>query len=179
MSVEITPAIADALYCGLVVDTHNFRTGHTTPAAHRLAAELLEAGASQTRVNESLSASWPIGRLRLLSHFLGGLRTRAGGRMVWGVLDQRALRRWRQTSAAIEGFVEEALNVAGTDLAILLLEERDAVRISLRSRGSVTVDRVAKRLGGGGHARAAGARIPGSLKDAVRRVLREARTALT
>jgi phosphoesterase RecJ-like protein len=178
LPVQLTPAMAEALYTGLVADTQGFRTAHTTPAAHRRAAMLLEAGASLARVHEALFAAWPLGRQRLLGAFLGGLRTAARGRLVWGAIDQATLARFHQTPAATEGFVDEALAVAGADLAIFSLEEADAIRVSFRSRHGVRVDGLARDLGGGGHAQAAGTRLPGPLSTAVRHVLRAARVQL-
>jgi phosphoesterase RecJ-like protein len=61
------------------------------------------------------------------------------------------------------------------NLAIFFLEETDAVRVSFRSRKGVAVDGLARDLGGGGHAQAAGARVPLPLDSAIRTVLRAAR----
>jgi phosphoesterase RecJ-like protein len=178
LPVRMTPTIAEALYCGLVADTQSFRTPDTTPDAHRRAAELLEAGASAARVHDALFASWPVGRLRLRGAFLAALRTAEHRRIVWGLIDRATLRRYRQPSSAIEGLAEEALTVADAELAILFLEEPAGVRVSLRSRGGVIVGDLARRLGGEGHAQAAGARIAGPLAPAMQRTLREARRTL-
>jgi phosphoesterase RecJ-like protein len=168
LSVTLTPSMAEALYAGLVADTLAFRTAHTTAAVHNRAARLLEAGANLARVHEALFASWPLGRLKLQGHFLARLRTAVGGRLVWGVVERRDFRRWRQTPAAVEGLVENALSVRDADLAMLFLEEPASIRLSLRSRHGVRVDGVARALGGGGHAQAAGARVSGPLPRAVR-----------
>jgi phosphoesterase RecJ-like protein len=90
------------------------------------------------------------------------------------VIDRQALKRWRQTPAAVEGFVEYALAVRGTELSVLFVEEAEVVRVSFRSRGRVRVDGLARNFDGGGHPRAAGARVPGPLAAAKRRVLAEA-----
>jgi phosphoesterase RecJ-like protein len=178
LPVRMTPAMAEALYCGLVADTQGFRAPGTTPGAHRRSAALLEAGASAAQVHDALFAAWPIGHLRLRGAFLAALRTAEQQGLVWGVVDRAMLRRYRQSSSAIEGLVEEALTVAGAELAILFLEEPAGVRVSLRSRGDVVVDALARRLGGEGHAQAAGARIAGPLAPVMQRVLREARQTL-
>jgi phosphoesterase RecJ-like protein len=175
MSVELTPHMAGTLYAGLVADTQCFRTPNVTPEVHRRAAELLEAGADAPLIHEALFGAWPLGRQRLLGEFMASLRSTAGGRIVWGAVERSALRRFRQPTSAIEGFVEEALSVGGADLAVFFLEEADAVRVSFRSRNRVTVGGLARDLGGGGHAQAAGTRLPLPLDSAVHRVLRSAR----
>ncbi|MBI2867295.1 MAG: DHH family phosphoesterase [Chloroflexi bacterium] len=175
MPVRITPSMAEALYTGIVFDTQGFRIPDTSPRIHRIAAELLEAGASVERVQQSLFASWPVGRLRLLAHFLSGLHTAAKGRLVWGAITLDDLRRWRQTPAALEGFASQALTVAGAELAVLFHEtEPNTVRLSFRSRGGVTVEQLARSFGGGGLPCAAGARTTGRLSTVQRKVLRQA-----
>lgn len=178
LPIRLTPTIAEALYAGIVADTLSFRTARTSPDVHRRAARLLERGASVTRVHEALFASWPLGRLRLLGEFLSRLEQTARGRIIWGVVTQADLRRWRQTPAQVEGFVEEALTVRGAEMAVLFLEGPESVRVSLRSRQGVRVDHLAQRLGGGGHTQAAGARLALPLATAVPRVLHAARRAL-
>ncbi len=175
MAVELTPHMAAALYAGLVADTQCFRTPNVTPEVHRRAAELLEAGADASLIHDALFGAWPLARQRLLGEFMASLRSTARGRIVWGVVERSALRRFRQPTSAIEGFVEEALSVGGADLAVFFLEEADAIRVSFRARNRVTVGGLARDLGGGGHAQAAGSRVPLPLDSAVRRVLRAAR----
>ena len=179
LPVKVTPTIVEAVYAGIVADTQGFRTSNTTSQVHRVAAQMLDFGVSIDRVHDALFASWRAGRLRLLGSFLAGLHTAAGGRLVWGVITRTDMRRWRQTPAAVEGFVGKALMIGGAEIAVLVQEEAGGmVRFSFRSRGDVTVDGLARSLGGGGHRRAAGTRVKGPLGPTVRRVLAEARKAL-
>jgi bifunctional oligoribonuclease and PAP phosphatase NrnA len=160
LPVELTPWMAGALYTGIVADTQGFRTANITPRAHRRAAALIEAGAPVSVIHEGVFGSWRPDRQRLLGHFLGSLRLIARGQIAWGTVERATLQRFHQPTSATEGFVEEALAIAGVDLAIVFLEETDAVRVSFRSRHGVRVDRLARDLGGGGHGQAAGSRIP-------------------
>ena len=70
LGAEITPPIADALYVGLVTDTGKFMYENTTPAAHRMAAELIEAGVDTHAVYRRLFEELPFRRLQLLSRAL-------------------------------------------------------------------------------------------------------------
>jgi len=179
LPVRVTPTIVEAVYAGIVADTQGFRTSNTNAQVHRIAAQMLDFGVSIDRVHDALFASWKAGRLRLLGSFLTGLHTAAGGRLVWGVITRTDLRRWRQTPAAVDGFVGRALMVDGAEIAVLVQEEADGmVRFSFRSRGDVAVNGLARSLGGGGHRRAAGTRVKGPLGPTVRRVLAEAQKAL-
>ena len=89
------------------------------------------------------------------------------------------LAEWRQTPAATEGLVDRLLHVEGAQVAMLLLEEPGGViRISLRSKDPVRVDELARSLGGGGHAQAAGARVQAPLPKVVGDVLKQAKPLL-
>jgi bifunctional oligoribonuclease and PAP phosphatase NrnA len=172
LTVELTPEIAQALYTGIVSDTDCFRHPNTTPETHYVAARLLEAGASLETVHEAMFGSWSLERLKFQGHFLSTIRTAARGRLTWNVISLADLTEWGQTSADTEGLVEQELGLAGVKMAALFLEEPDnVVRLSLRSRGGVTVDGLARELGGGGHKRAAGARLPGPVDATVHNVL--------
>src|SRR5918995_4992078 len=70
LGVEITPPIADALYVALVTDTGRFMYENTTPEAHRMAAELIEAGVVVDDVYRRLYEDLPFGRVQLLARAL-------------------------------------------------------------------------------------------------------------
>ena len=173
LPADLTPSIAEALYTSLAFDTQVFRTANTTPEAHRLAALLLDAGADMERVHREIFGSWGIARLKLLGRFLTELRTASDGRLVWGVVSEDHLRESDLGPDAVEGFVDRALNVAGAKVAIIFTEDGDAVRISMRSRQGAEVSPLAEALGGGGHLKAAGARVSAEPAGAMRRVLEE------
>jgi phosphoesterase RecJ-like protein len=96
------------------------------------------------------------------------------------VLDRAAFARTGAQPPDVEGIVNYAKNLAGTDVGVLLREvESGEVKASFRAEGAVDVDQVARRFGGGGHKNASGARIPGPLAEARRRVLAEIERILT
>lgn len=178
LRVLVTPRMADSLYTGLVSDTGGFRNANTTERALTLAARLVSLGARPERVSHGLEAA-SLGRLKLEAAFLAGAQPSLGGRLIWGVVDQGMLTKFRQTPASTEGFVDRLLEVKGAELAILFLEEAHQVtRISVRSKEPVHVAGLANKFGGGGHPLAAGARVQSGINRTVRRVLAEARAVL-
>lgn len=162
LGAELTPAIAAALYVGLITDTGRFMYENTTAAAHQMAAELIEAGVEPHRVFASIYESLPVARVRLLERALASLERFDGGtvtRLHITVAD------FEQTGAVendSEGIVDHARAVEGTLVAMLVRDltgERTGKRkVSLRATdGSVDVSALARDLGGGGHRQAAGA----------------------
>lgn len=175
LNVTLTPTIAEALYTGIASDTQCFMTPNTTADTHRRASRMLDSGASLEKVHQALWGSWTVGRLKLQGHFLQNIEFAAGGRLVYGVVTQAALRRWDQTPADLEGLVNQALTIEGSQMAILVhVGDDEKVRLSFRSRNGVEVNRLAQSLGGGGHKRAAGATVEGEQNTVLPMVLNRA-----
>jgi phosphoesterase RecJ-like protein len=162
LEVEITPEIAEALYVGLVTDTGRFSYENTSPTAHQMAAELIEAGVEPHRVYRQLYEGLPFTRLQLLQRALASVERYDDGAITIAHLTKDD---YEQTGAAepdSEGVVDHMRAVEGTRVAVLVREllsdDRNGMRkVSLRATdGSVDVSRVAREFGGGGHPQAAG-----------------------
>jgi phosphoesterase RecJ-like protein len=100
--------------------------------------------------------------------------------LTWITLDRSSMEDTGTSSDDLDGIVEQARSVQGTEVAILFRETADgSTKISLRSSGDANVNRIAREFGGGGHRKASGALIPGRLADVVPRVLEATRRALS
>ena len=75
LGLEITPAIAQALYCAILTDTGSFRFSNTSPRAHAIAAVLLAAGVDPEEMYRRIYAQVSVGRMELLRDALGSLET--------------------------------------------------------------------------------------------------------
>ena len=92
LGVVLTPAIAEALYAGLVTDTGRFQYSNTTPKALRLAAELLEAGADLQRIFQGVYESMQFAKVKLLARALDRAALYEDGRVVVSYLVRERLR---------------------------------------------------------------------------------------
>jgi bifunctional oligoribonuclease and PAP phosphatase NrnA len=162
LDVEITPGIADALYVGLVTDTGRFMYENTSADAHRMAAELIEAGVQPHQVYRRLWEDLPFRRLQLLQRALASVERHDDGALTIAHLVKRDYEATGALETDSEGVVDHMRAVEGTRVAVLvrelLSEDRHGMRkVSLRATdGSVDVSRVAREFGGGGHPQAAG-----------------------
>ena len=162
LGVEITPPIADAIYVGLVTDTGRFSYENTSPEAHRLAAELIEAGVQPHRVYRRLFEDLPFSRLQLLQRALASVERHDGGAMTIAHLTKGDFDETGALETDSEGIVDHMRSVEGTTVAVLVREllngDRQGKRkVSLRATdASVDVSQIARELGGGGHPQAAG-----------------------
>jgi phosphoesterase RecJ-like protein len=176
LGLEITPRIAEALYVAILTDTGSFRFSNTTPRCHAVAGALLSAGVDPEDVYRRVYASAPVGRVRMLAEALATLEVDAGHGLSWLSLSAGALERHEVKSDDLDGVVEHARSIAGTRMALFFRDlGHGKVKVSFRSTGGVDVNAFARRFGGGGHARASGALIEGSLDVVRQRVVAEAR----
>ncbi len=174
LGVTIDREIALALYIGLETDTGGFRYAATTPDSHRLAARLLDAGLEPGEISQELYERQAVSGLRLLGAALQSLRVRDDLSLAYVVLSLDDFARAGAVPADAEtlGIVEYARRLEGIEVGALLREEGPGhVKLSLRSKGGVDVSRLAASIGGGGHERAAGANIEGSLQEAEEKLL--------
>jgi phosphoesterase RecJ-like protein len=176
MELEITPHVARALYTALLTDTGSFRFSNTSPRCHAVAAQLLACGVEPEEMYRRIYAQVPVGRLHLLRDALDSLQVDSTYGLSWIALPAGVLEKYDVKSEDLDGLSEHPRSVAGTKMALFFRDlGHGQVKVSFRSTGSVDVNAFAHQFGGGGHARAAGAMIPGKL-DAVRdRVVEAAR----
>jgi bifunctional oligoribonuclease and PAP phosphatase NrnA len=161
LGVELTPAIGEALYVGLVTDTGRFMYDNTGPRAHEMAAELLEGGVDGHGIFRRLYEGMPQGKLELLARGLTHVKRYDGGLLTVSHLTLEDYRVTGADESYSEGIVDHLRSVEGTAVAALVRDlltgETPRRKVSLRATdGRVDVSRIARSLGGGGHRRAAG-----------------------
>src|SRR5436853_2192209 len=172
----LSPDAARALYVGILTDTGGFRFANTTPRVLRVAGALLERGVDPESIYASVYASAPEGRVRLPAQVLGTLVGEPEHGLAWVTVPPDALQRHGATADDLDGIVEYPRSIAGVRLALLFRNLANGkVKVSFRSVGNVDVAELAHRFGGGGHARAAGASLEGSIAEAQQEVLAAAR----
>lgn len=156
LNVDLDPETANALYLTLVTDTGGFRFSNATPAAFEAAAELVTDGASPETVAKWLYESQPESAMRLLGAMLNSLEMHDGGRVATVWLTQEMMKQCGASHGDTEGLIDYPRSIDGVEAIALFREIEDGIKVSLRSRGQVNVEKIARSHGGGGHANAAG-----------------------
>jgi phosphoesterase RecJ-like protein len=175
LGAPITPAIATNLFTAIHTDTGSFRYSNVTTRTFAIAAALVAAGARPEVVSESLYEQRAADALRWLGEALTRVEISPDGRLGWlalpaGVVPERIVE--------AEELVNYPRSVASVRVACLLRERDGQVKVSLRGKGDVDVQRIAAQFGGGGHVNAAGCTVAGPLAEATRAVLTAARRAV-
>jgi bifunctional oligoribonuclease and PAP phosphatase NrnA len=161
LGAEITPDIASALYVALVTDTGRFSYENTGPRAHRMAAELIEAGVDVHDTYRRLYERVPIEKLRLLARALDAIERYDGGELAITYISAADYEAAGAEEVLTEGIIDYVRSLEGTRLAAVVRDRTEpdgtARKVSLRStRADIDVSAIARRHGGGGHRVAAG-----------------------
>jgi phosphoesterase RecJ-like protein len=179
LGLSITPEIATALYVAILTDTGGFRFSNTSPRCHAVAARLLAAGVDPDEMYRRIYASVPLGRLRLLRDALETLEVDEAKGLAWIIVAAGALEKYDVSGEDLEGIAEYPRSVIGVRLAVLFRDlGHGKVKISFRSVLGADANALARQFGGGGHARASGALVAGTLDEVRDKVLAAAREML-
>ncbi|MFQ5805455.1 MAG: bifunctional oligoribonuclease/PAP phosphatase NrnA [Phycisphaerae bacterium] len=171
--------LATALFTGIATDCGWFRFTNTDARTMRMATALVEAGADASHIYNLLHQQDPPAKLCLIAHMLSKLELKADGKLAVMYLRSADFEAAGADSGMTENLVNEATRLGCTEAALLFIEEPDrTVRVNFRSKRQLDVSELARRFGGGGHARAAGARLRGAWDHVVPRVIAEMIAAL-
>lgn len=183
LGVEWTPPMATATLVAIMTDTGSFQFPNTGPRVLRLAARMLEKGADLPGITYNVFRSRRAEATRLWGLGFTRLQRDAAGRLVWTWLEEGDLERSGAREEDAAGLVEQVARSTGSRIALLFnaIGRAGPVKVSCRTSPfapEVDAAHLMGHFGGGGHARAAGAVVAGSLPEVRERVLEEARTAL-
>jgi phosphoesterase RecJ-like protein len=160
-----------------VTDTGKFMFENTTPKAHEMAAELIEAGVQPQEVHRRLYEGLPFARLQLLARALASVQRFDGGVLTLTHVTREDFAESNAVESDSEGIVDHLRQVEGTVVAALVRELLDVEgrrKVSLRATDKrVDVSALARDFGGGGHRQAAGFTTDVPVDELVARLRRE------
>jgi len=172
-------AAALGLYVALLTDTGSFRFSNASPRVHRMVADLLERGVRPEDTYRRLYGNYPARRLHLLHACLGTLEVDPEGGVAWMTVPAEVYDSLSATVDDLEGLVDYPREIRGVEVGLLFRETaRGGTKISFRANGDVDVNSLARRFGGGGHVKAAGALVERPLPEVRQEVLEATRSAV-
>lgn len=157
LDVELDADIATCLYTGIVTDTGRFQYANSSPETLRLAADLIEFGVVVPEIAQAVFESSPWGYLKLLGRVLERAVLCKEERFVYSVVTEADLEQTGISIEQTEKVIDQVRATSAADVAALFKQQPDgSYRVSLRSKGGVSVGAIARARGGGGHELAAG-----------------------
>ena len=177
--IEWNSAISTSIYTGILTDTGGFRYANTTADVLRIAAQLVEYGASASDIAEHALEATTYEQIRCLERALSTLELSKDGQVAWVSLSLDDLKQIQARDGDVEGIVDMPRKIIGVDVGIFFREtSARTIKVSFRSKKKVDVSKIAQAFGGGGHPRAAGCTIEGELEQVKEQVLRRVEAEL-
>jgi phosphoesterase RecJ-like protein len=174
LGVPLDAELATLLLTGIVQDTHTFAHPNATPQTLRVAATLVEAGASLSTINRKVYADRPFSTLALWGQMLAALAQRCDGRIVYSSMTNEMLVATGEQPTASEGFIDLLASTRDADITVLFKEvDGTSTRVSVRTTERADAVAITAAFGGGGHSRAAGCTLSVGLDAARELVLAE------
>jgi len=170
---KITPHMATNLLAGLITDTDNFTNSGTTPSALGIAGELVRLGANYNLINYFTQKDKTIGLLKLYGAALLRLTKNEDKNLAYTYLKKSDFEKNNISENEGDGLANFMNNIEGAKIMLILKETSDGrVKGSFRTADNNTdVSAWAKKLGGGGHRKAAGFTIEGTAEEALEKIL--------
>jgi phosphoesterase RecJ-like protein len=178
--VEITPAAATNLYCGIFTDTGGYRHENTTYRALSIGAELVSLGADPAGIAMRVYKNRKISTIKLQALVMATVGFDSDDRLVYGYVTQAMLEKTGAQLDEADGMIDQLNSVDGLELALFFKEMAPGVtKASIRSRGQANANALASQFGGGGHERAAGVEVDMPLEQAMEAILAQARRMIS
>ncbi len=173
-NMPLPRAAAGALYAAISTDTGSFRYANVTARTFEIAAELIRSGVDAAAIANKLYESYPKRRVQLLGEILPHARFDADNKVASVALTNETKQRLGIQPDDIDGLIDYVRSVDTVVVAIFFEELSEGrIRLSMRSKDDrVDVNKICGEFGGGGHPRAAGARIRGNMEEVRSRVLK-------
>ena len=165
---KISRSVAMAIYTGIIHDTGVFQYSSTSPDTMRIAGELMKKGFNFNKIIDESFYQKTYIQNQVMGRVLAESILLQHGKLVVGYMKKKDMDFYRVDGKDLEGIVSQLRLTKGVEAAIFIYESQpQTFKVSLRSNGEVDVSKVAAFFGGGGHVRAAGCDMSGSMYDVI------------
>ena len=172
LKIKLNKVMATGIYTAIVTDTGSFKYSNTTSETFQDAAELVSHGVNVWDVAMHCFETSSLSRMELLKKVISRMEVHKNKKIAWIVLRQADYKKTGALPEEAEGFINYPRSIEGVEVAIAFKEiGRNQYKISLRSKTYADVAAVAMSFDGGGHIRAAGCKMTGSLQDVQKRLI--------
>lgn len=163
------------IYTAIMTDTGSFRYNNTTVKTHHIIADLLNFNFSPTKIYAQIYETKSFEVMKLLAEVLNNLQRSKDGTYVWFRVTEEMLKRNNLNAEATEDFIAFVRMIEGTEVVAYLreIDSGSKVKISLRSKTDIDVNKIAGYFGGGGHQAASGCVIEGNIDQAEKLLLNQ------
>ena len=166
---DISREGAECIYTGMMTDTGSFTYNSNKPEIYTIISELIKKGIDKDLIYRKVNQVYSESRLRMMGYVLyEKMKVYPEQHAALITLSLEEMNRFHYVTGDTEGFVNLPLSIENVAFSVFIREDKDYVKISLRSVGDFPCNQFASRyFNGGGHKNASGGEFYGSLADAV------------
>lgn len=179
--INISKEIGSCLLTGIITDTGGFKYPSTTAETFEFTAELLRKGVNVSDIYKRVMQTVSLAHFELAKRVMDRMQILEDGKVTFTYIDKKDEAEVGAKPGDDEGLVEIGRDIDGVEVSILLKQREDlenTYKASLRSTDYVNVSDVCLMFGGGGHPRAAGALITGTVEEVKQKLLKEIKKVL-
>lgn len=166
--------IGTCLYTSLVTDTGGFRHSNVTSRTHRIASKLKEIGVNNTYIYQSLFDNNSFEKIRLIGKSINNMELLLDRKVSFIKIPKSYGEELNIEIGDTSDIISFGLQIKGVEVSVLIKETENGSKASLRSKNQIDVRKIAEKLGGGGHVKAAGITMNGlNLDEAKDKILEQ------
>lgn len=167
------------IYTAILTDTGSFRHANTTSRVFQICSRLLEFGVEPVKVYTKIYENNSAQDIALAAQIISKISFAANNRIAWLAINQSSLKQIQGKHEVFDKLLDFARSI-GTVKVVLIFSQvnKGLIKLNLRSKSPVDVQKVARAFGGGGHKFASGCKFKGTLKQAKQALLKRVKQAL-
>lgn len=173
--VTITKEIGTCIMTGIITDTGGFRYSGITPDTFEYTAELIRVGVDIPDIYKRTMGTKTKANFELTKRVIDRMELLEDGKVSFSYMTSQDEREVNAESGDHDGLVNIGKDIEGVQVAIFIRqkEDEDVYKVSLRSEDGINVSDICLLFGGGGHARAAGALVKGTIQEVKEKLMKE------
>ena len=175
-NIEIDKELGACILTGIITDTGGFKYAGVTPETFEFTAELLEKGVNVSKIYKKVMDTKTMAYFELMKKVTNRMEFLNDGKIAFTYLTNKDLKEANAEPGDHEGLVNIGRDIEGVEVSIFIRQKEDdnsTYKISMRSNDYVNVSDVCMAFGGGGHEKAAGASIEGTVEEVKEQVIKE------
>ncbi len=178
--LDIHQDLGSCILVGIITDTGGFKYQGVTPETFDFTAELLRKGVKVSEIYEKALETRTRSNFELLKRILSRMEILENGKVTFTYITSQDEKEVKAEAGDHEGLVEIGRGVEGVEISIFIrqIDNEQKYKISMRSTNDINVSDICYLFGGGGHPRAAGCLIQGTLEQVREKILSEVHKAL-
>lgn len=172
MGVKLDRKMAACIYTGISTDTGCFKYTNTTASSHRIAADMMEKGIDTAEINRIMFDTKSRSRFEIERMILDTMEFYFEGRAAVITITEEMKRLSGTSDGDLEGITSLPRQVEGVLIGITLRQKDEhTYKVSVRSHAPVDAAELCGKFNGGGHVRAAGCTLTGTLDEVKAKIL--------